>query len=205
MITVSAVLLASLNVCSATADDSDEKEQTNEPVALSVAPLDHVEYPLDRPQWIEEGRTPLDSDDSDEVVIAITSGPAPTPEAAVEMMEVMALGAVENYVDQRLQETNSDVSSSDVAIDLDWVLNELVSRRYDGTVKTGDMVQYESACLLRMDGSHQEMLNRLVQNHELQGRLAAVGVLGVLCLVGLLSGSIFFGWLSSRQQRFAAG
>lgn len=186
------------------ADDAKEETSDSAPVALSVPPLDHLDYPLDRPTWIDEGRSPMDSVDGEDVVIAITSGPAPSPETAEEMMEVMALGAVENYVDQKLQELPEHVGSEDIGIDIDWVRDELISRRYDGTVKTGDSVQYESACLLRIEKSHQEVLNRLVQNHQLQHRLAAVGVLGGLCLAGLLGGSILFGWLSSRQQRLAS-
>ncbi|MCM2373260.1 hypothetical protein [Aporhodopirellula aestuarii] len=182
------------------ADEAADKE-ASAPVALSVPPLDHVDYPLDRPTWIDEGRSPMDPVDGEDVFIAVSSGPAPSPEAAVEMMEVMALGAVENYVDQKLQGLSREIDAAEIGVELDWVRDELISRRYDGTVKTGDVVQYESACLLRIDKSHQQVLDRLIQNQQLQHRLAAVGILGGMCLAGLLSGSILFGWLSSRQQR----
>jgi len=181
-------------------DDGKTSKGDQAPAELSVAPLDHIDYPLDRPPWIEDTGDYLDASEGKDVLIAVTSGPAPSPEIAVEIMHVMARGAVENYVDRLGQNYSEPIDTDAITIDMDWVRNELIGRQYDGTVTSGELVQYESACLLRIDASHRQTLDRLVQNQRLMHRMAAVGVVSVLCLLGLLGGSIFFGWASSRQN-----
>lgn len=167
---------------------------------LSVAPLDHVDYPLDRPGWIEEHRVPVAPSNGGDLLISVSSGPAASPEIAAEMMEVMARGAVENYLEQMAQHGAEMVPADQIEVAPDWLREELISRRYDGTVGMGDEVRYESACLLRISGEEQQKLAESIQNYRLQGRLSKVGAIALLGFAGLLGGAIGLGWLATRQQ-----
>lgn len=178
----------------------EETAAAEEPSTLSVAPLDHVDYPLDRPPWIDDTGDAIAGTGDEDVLIAVTSGPAPSPESAREIMEVMAQGAVENYVEQLAQQYSEPIDANEIQVDKDWIGTDLISRQYEGTMETGEMVQYESACLLRIGTSEQQTLEQLIQNHRLKHRLAAVGAFAGMGLIVLLSGSIVFGWASSRQS-----
>lgn len=197
LVTLLMLIAAGQPVRAQASDSADE----GSPVALSVAPLDHVEYPLDRPPWIDDTGDTIEANDGADVLIAVTSGPAPSPAAAIEMMEVMARGAVENYVEHLTQGYSEPIDGNQIKVDMDWIRDELISRQYEGTIQTGEAVQYESACLLRIGETQQHTLDQLIQNYRLKHRLAAVGVVGFLSLLALLGGSIVFGWASSRQDR----
>lgn len=175
---------------------------------LSVAPLDHVDYPLDRPVWIEEHRIPVTPSNGGDLLISVSSGPAATPGIAAEMMEVMARGAMENYLEQMAQNDAEPVPADRIEVAADWLREELISRRYDGTVGSGDEVRYESACLLRISDEEQQKLAESIQNYRLMARLSNVGVIALLGFTGLLGGAFGLGWLASRQQartRVASG
>lgn len=193
---------------------ADELEPVADDAAeLSIAPLDHVEYPSDRPRWIEESpqanSSPLSSKQSkstesksdDVISIVVVSPPQPTPEAAAEMMEVMAKGAVENYIDQQAAALPESIDTKKIVVEMDWIRNELITRRYDGEVQSGDQTEYESACLMQLKDQHQVVLQKLIQNHHLMHRLGVVGILALGGFLALVGGSILFGGLASRQQR----
>ncbi len=184
--------------------DPSSAQLTDESSTLSVAPLDHIDYPLDRPSWIEEHRVPTPPSDGADLLISVGSGPAASPEAASEMMDVMARGAVENYLEQIAQDGPEVIPAERFDVDMDWVRDELISRRYEGTVGMGDDVQYESVCLLRISDEQQQKLSRSIQNYQLEGRLSTVGAIALIGFVGLLSGSVGLGWLASRQRPRAA-
>ncbi len=169
-------------------------------VPLSVPPLDHVDYPPDRPSWIEEHQQPTGGDDGSDILISVSSGPAATPEIATEMMEVMARGAVENFLHQQAEAFPEAIQTDQIEVKMDWVRSELISRRYDGTLSGSESTRYESACLLRIDSADQQTLHQMIQNLRLQHRLGFVGGVATICLLGLLSGSIVFGWLAGRQK-----
>jgi hypothetical protein len=174
--------------------------ETDSTVPLSVPPLDHVDYPPDRPNWIEEHQQPTGGVDGSDLLISVSSGPAATPEIATEMMEVMARGAVENFLHQQAETLPEAIPVEQIEVDMDWVRRELISRRYDGALSGSESTRYESACLLRIDSVDQQTLHQMIQNLRLQHRLGLVGVVAIICLLGLLSGSIMFGWLAGRQK-----
>lgn len=200
-------VLVSFTLCRPVSGDDDQKLDletvtavADSPSKLSVAPLDHVDYPLDRPTWIEEHRVPVTPQNGEDLLISVSSGPAASPEIAAEMMEVMARGAVENYLEQMAQDGAEPVPVDRIEVASNWLREELISRRYDGSVGSSDEVRYESACLLRISGEEQQKLADSIQNYRLQGRLSNLGVIAVLGFAGLLSGAVGLGWLASRQQ-----
>lgn len=207
-IAVMAAVMVSLTPCSAAFGDDDKKVDTHPAKViskssskLSVAPLDHVDYPLERPGWIEEHRVPVAPNEGGDLLISVSSGPAASPEIAAEMMEVMARGAVENYLEQMTQDGAEPVPADEIEVAPDWLREELISRRYDGTVGSGDEVRYESACLLRISAEEQQKLTESIQNYRLQRRLSTVGVVALVGFAGLVSAAVGLGWLASRQQR----
>lgn len=206
-IAVMAAAMVSLAPCGAASGDDDKKVEAHpskisseSSSKLSVAPLDHVDYPLERPGWIEEYRVPVTPTSGADLLISVSSGPAASAEIAAEMMEVMARGAVENYLEEMAQDGAEPVPAEEIEVASNWLREELVSRRYDGTVGSGDEIRYESACLLRISAEEQQKLAESVRNYRLQRRLATVGVVAILGFAGMLSGAIGLGWLASRQQ-----
>ncbi|SMP76883.1 hypothetical protein SAMN06265222_12232 [Neorhodopirellula lusitana] len=190
---------------------SDKQSSSARSAKLSVAPLDHVEYPDDRPHWIDspDGRKSGKpsglhvgkAENADALSIAVVSPPQASPKEAAEMMEVMARGAVENYIDQHAATLNERINSKEITVEMDWIRDELIVRRYDGEVQSGDATLYESACLLQITPPHQEVLNRLIDNHRLLRRLAIVGIFALIGFGGLVGGSIVLGGLASHQER----
>lgn len=199
-----AVMLTACTTVPVHADEENTPDQQS--AELSIAPLDHVEYPSDRPKWIEQRADHFSSltDDSpsDRVIsIVVVAPPQPTPEAAAEMMEVMAKGAVENYIDQQATTIAEPIDTTKIVVETEWIRNELITRRYDGEVQSGDQTEFESACLLQLAPQHQTVLQSLIQNHRLKHRLGAIGVFACGGFLTLVGGSIVFGGLAARQQR----
>lgn len=180
--------------------DTDEDKSGSDATELSIAPLDHLDFPSDRPKWIESPHE-INEDDDGVITIAVVSPPQPTSEAAAEMMEVMARGAVENYIDQKANSVSEPIDSKKIEVGMDWIRDELITRRYDGEVQLGEQSQYESACLLLLTAKHQATLDRLIQNHQLMHRMGVVAIFGVGGFLSLVIGSIVFGGLATRQQR----
>lgn len=206
-IAIMAGAVMTLTSCGGNADAADQKTDDKAVVSvaesspLSVAPLDQVDYPLDRPSWIEEHRVPSQLSDGADLLISVSSGPASSPEIAAEMLDVMARGAVENVLEQMAQDGPEVIPSEQIQVDMDWVRDELISRRYDGTVGIGDEVRYESACLLRINSAEQRKLAESIQSYRLRGRLSIVGVVALMGFAGLIAGSTGLGWLASRQTQ----
>jgi hypothetical protein len=180
--------------------DVEDPATGGEATELSIAPLDHVDYPSDRPQWINQSSEGQQNDE-ETILISVVSPPQPTPDAAAEMMEVMTRGVVENYIDQKASLVREPIDSKKIEVEMDWIRDELITRRYDGEVKVGEHTQYESACLLSLTLDHQETLDRLIENHQLMHRFGVVGVFALGGFHSLVGGSIVFGGLASRQQR----
>lgn len=180
--------------------ENDEDQSIADATELSIAPLDHLDFPSDRPTWINSSLE-INEDAKGVISIAVVSPPQPSPEAAAEMMEVMARGAVENYIDQKANSVSEPIDSKKIEVKMDWIRDELITRRYDGEVQLGEQTQYESACLLSLTAPHQATLNRLIENHQLMHRMGIVAVFGVGGFLSLVVGSIVFGGLATRQQR----
>src|SRR6056297_2890900 len=140
-------------------------------VELSVPPAEHVTYPPDRPRWIDETRNLEASDQEGETIRLVgVSGPSPSPEIAAEMMQVMARGAIENHIQRLADRSGRSIPVDAISVDADWVSGELIARRYDGVVQTGDLQSFESACLIELDADAQDKLGDMIASHEVYHR-----------------------------------
>jgi hypothetical protein len=165
-----------------------EKKTTAE---LSVPPLDHVEYPADRPKWLDQ----LPSFGSDVDSIVVISDPAETIEAAAEELRWLQRAAIGNYVSQTLESSDRfDVySPDDETID-----HDLVARQYSGVVTIGNETFYEVAAELKFDSKQKEKIQDAWKNAEVEQRLKAFGGLASFGLVILMCTSGLIGIASRR-------
>lgn len=160
---------------------------------LSVAPLDHVEYPMDRPSWVSN--EPYFDGDNDTIVVV--SAPCETPEESLEELKWMQRAAIATYI-ARLIEFSGDFDFypiSDEQIDSD-----LVIRRYAGEVNQGGTTKYEHAVELRFDASKQIEITEAWKNVEVRHRLGAMGALTFVGLVLLICSSAFVGIFCRRVE-----
>lgn len=148
------------------------------PAELSVAPLDHVEYPADRPPWLSNPPS-LEAAWHEWVVV---TPPCDTADQAQELLSVLTRAAVASYVEQL---TGSDADAINFPVSDDWIEKTLVSRRYSGRVAEGDMDRVEQAVELVFNPTVQEDIRSEWKNHQVKQRLGAVG-LGVAGLLGTL-------------------
>ncbi len=164
------------------------------PKELSVAPLDHVEYPESRPDWVAN---PSESDD-DGFRTVIVSGPCDTVEESLEELRLMQRAAVSTLVTR--------IAQSDGRFDFYWPSDEeierdLVSRQYQGEVTQGDQIRFEHAVEIEFSEAEQAEVRQAWQNLEVRDRLGALGVVTFTGLVLLVCGSGFTGLVSRRAQR----
>lgn len=170
--------------------DESVKAETTE---LSVAPLDHVVYPPDRPQWLDQ--SPSLGGDVDSVVVV--SEPALSAKAAADELRWMQRAAIATYVSQLAGWPGpSDVDTpDDETIDRD-----LVARRYDGVVTVGDETRYESATELRFDAEQRARFAEAWTNATVARRLKTIGGLASLGLVTLFCTGGLIGVISRRHD-----
>ena len=150
---------------------------------LSVAPSDHVEYPEDRPEWIDaenDLRSPVHR-------WIVRTPPCETREECEDSLAFMFLSELHQYGSALTGSPFAD----DVSIEEDELLESLVARRYDGTLTQGNLAAYESALELRIGPDFQGRVWRQVRNGEVRQRIGAVGVMsaGGLALVVMLAGA----------------
>lgn len=183
-----ALLIGTVAAAESSGADVVETETTAE---LSVAPLDHVVYPTDRPSWLDQ--LPLIGGDVDSIVVI--SEPALSVEAAAEELRWMQRAAIATYVSQLVDQPGQfDVfAPDDETIDRD-----LVARRYDGLVTIGDETHYESATELRFDAAQRRLIEDAWKNAEVGRRLKAMGGLASLALVTLFCTGGLIGVVSRR-------
>lgn len=193
-------LAASTGHVSAWGDETKEadtlQEGIDDEVTLSVAPMDHVQYPPDRPNWIDDD--PIIESDSASIVAY--SGIQDTEAAADDMLEVMTTAAVETVVRHRLDSVTQSIDPEQVQLDRRWIEDRIVVRRYAGEATIGGETKYECAVLLRLSGEENQVIAEAIANAQIAERLAVVGIAslgGFACLVG---GSVVFGGLSRRRS-----
>jgi len=158
---------------------------------LSVAPLDHVEYPPDRPSWLE--REPdLQSEVHSWVV---NSGGCETTDECEAQLEVLQRAAVSLYI-RELTGWTCDESW----LNQDWIEQELVGRRYVGSLTVGDQSLTEQAVELQFDATTRGKIRQAARNDEVGERLRATGGFFVLGLVGLIFTGGVLGAVTRRVQ-----
>ena len=141
-----------------------------EPPTLSVAPIDHLTYPPERPAWVDvendlEGKTHR---------WIVRTPPCDSREECDDRLAIALWAEMENYTAQLVGTTDVDGLLS---IEDEEVLKQLVARRYDGTLSQGNLPAFESVLELQIGPEFQAGLQRAWQNREVRQRLGAVGVL----------------------------
>ncbi|KLU02525.1 putative transmembrane protein [Rhodopirellula islandica] len=190
----------SSTTCHCFADDEikvELEQDKNDAAELSVAPLSHLIYPSDRPGWIDEPS----KNDGDEYSVVVTSGPSDSVEEADELLVVYARGAVQSYVDALMSQHDWATAPEMIPLDVDWIRDELVVRRYEGSVQVGDETKYEKAILIRIEPDDKKVVEMAIADRQLRERLTATGIVILGGFTLLVGGSIVLGGLASRQQR----
>lgn len=167
---------------------------------LSVAPLDHVEYPSDRPAWVDQTidiDQLIDADDRTATVVVV-SGPSDTMGQSLEELLVMQRAAVNAVIAQVTghQDADSVFVISDEEIDRD-----LVTRRYDGEVLQGDTPRYEHAVELQFSPKLRRAMIAAKDNIEVRHRLNAIGVMTLGGFLTLIGSSALIGFTLRRNSR----
>ncbi len=168
----------------AAAEEDDAKTlmpSETSPSELSVAPLDHVVYPADRPNWLAE--TPKLEGESHQWVVVTPA--CDSPKEAADMIAIQARGAVESYVEHL---TGATTERMEFSIQDRWVDDVLVTKRYSGEFTEGDASRFEEAVMLSFPPTVQEQIQATWKNFEVRQRLGAMG----LCVAGFL-GMLFVG------------
>lgn len=178
--------------------DGGESKATDEGSApLSVAPLDVIEYPDDRPSWVSQ---PLRIE-KDSVVMVVVSGPSETSEESLEELELMQRAAISTYI--------AEVSDSEMYneyFDIDSISDELIdasrdNEPYAGTVTQGDLTMYEHAVKIRITEDQIQEIQASWKNFELRDRLFGLGLLVFGGLVFMIGSSAIVGLVSRRVER----
>jgi hypothetical protein len=165
----------------ASAKDTDAKSQTSEAPSskvppskeLSVPPISHVTYPDNRPQWIVDKADLSGSihDPETKHKLVVVSSPSDTAQEADDDCRLLAQAALLTYCNTALEIDTQDLDpTSNVTLD------EMISRRYDGTVSQGDTELYESAWEFTIDDATRKKLLHVSKNVEVRNRLAILGI-----------------------------
>ena len=164
---------------------------------LSVAPLDVVKYPADRPRWIG---SPADTDGEIHSLVAV-SQPSETQDESLASLKMMRRIAVQLYANKLIL---ADGHPEPFVLSEDWIaknVDRFVAREYEGTLKQGDMDLYEHAVELHFSADAQEEIRHQWKNVEVRGRLGALGFLVFLGTVLTGCGSAALGVFSRRLEQ----
>lgn len=167
---------------------------------LSVAPLDHMEYPPDRPAWIDQTIEidQLFGAEHRTATVVVVSGPSDTLDESLDELLVMQRAAVNSVIAQVTghQDVDSVFVISDEEIDRD-----LVTRRYDGEVLQGDTLRYEHAVELQFSPKLRRAMIAAKDNIEVRHRLNAIGVMTLGGFLTLIGSSALIGFTLRRNSR----
>ncbi len=161
------------------------------PAELSVAPLDHIAYPDDRPAWLSDKPSMGKSD----CKIVVVSSPSDTIEESLEDLSWMQRAAIATYVASMVGAGGEFdfYAPSDEELERD-----IVTRRYTGELTQGDAKKFESAVELRFTQSKQAEIRAAWNNIEVGDRLKSLGGLTSLGLVFLMCSSGLIGIVGRR-------
>ncbi len=170
-----------------------EGSTVDAPKELSVAPLDHIEYPPSRPEWVDHSV----EIDEHTTRIVVVSGPSDSSEESQQELKLMQRAAVSTYLSRLSDEGQYDF----YPITDEEIERELVTRRYGGELLQGDTTRYEHAVELRFDEHKRAEIAAAWNNVEVRDRLGAVGVLVFLGTTFLICTSFVVGMFSRRVER----
>ncbi len=162
------------------------EEQASESTELSVAPLDHYEYPPTRPVWVSNSLTKTQVDGC----VVVVSVPSLSKKDATESLRVMKRIAVESLVkDWSSKEGRVTYLLADLS---DQEINEKFLRQsYEGELKQGDNRFYEQAAELCLTEDAIGYLERKSWNSIIAKRLwylsAGLGCVFVSLVIGTVT------------------
>ena len=176
--------------------DVNELSDDESPKELSVAPLDHVVYPDNRPAWIDGG---VVKQRIDEVTFVVVSDPCDTPEESKQELKLMVQATVANFVEKLTGAENmSDFYEiSDQRIDSDFT-----QRSYVGKVSVGGSDQYENAVEILIDQAELVQIMDAWKNVEVAQRMKKLGLgsIGGFAIL-VISSTAFNAVLRRREQK----
>jgi hypothetical protein len=153
------------------------------PTELSVAPLDHVTYPAERPQWVADADRGAPYTVVDDNKLVIVSRLCETPQQCDDLVMIAAGVAADQYAIDLV-----DFGTGDCFYKFtDQELRDLITREYDGTATQGDMTVYERAIELTFTAEKRQEIVTASQNIEVNRRLRTVGgyfLFGLIALFG---------------------
>ncbi len=182
----------------AMADEQPTENATADTVAeLSVAPLDHVTYPEDRPQWVVDADNGKRFPATDGNKIVIVSRLCESRKECEERLMISAKAAADQYVID-LVDFVADRNFYDFS---DQQIQDLITREYDGTAMQGDTKMYERAIELTFTAGMQREIKAASKNVEVNRRLRGIGGLFLGGLVALFGSSALLGTVSRVRCR----
>ena len=164
------------------------------PAELSVAPLDHIEYPDDRPGWLEN---PPQLTEPTHTWVVVTP-PSESPEQSEELLQVMQRAAVTSYVHRRV---DPGCRADFVRVDNRWIDEQLVTQTYRGTLEQGDQTLHEAAVQLSFSPAVQQQIQQQWHDARVQNRLRTTGFAFGGGLLLLITGACATGCLSRRAEK----
>lgn len=186
-----------LVLAQATAQAADENAASRpdaEPAPLSVAPLDQIQYPEDRPEWID-APTNLKALPHCWTVV---SGPSETSEQSSDELRLLQRASVETYL--------KTLPGADGRLDFfpltdEWIADQLVVKEYAGLVIQEGLTKHEHAAELQIDSDAKREMLAALKNDTVGQRLGVLGVLTATGLFGLVFSSALVGTFSRRVSR----
>jgi hypothetical protein len=153
---------------------------------LSTAPLDHVEYPEARPDWIV-----AEPDLKSRVhTWVVNADDCESRQQCEAKLQPLMRAAVELYVNEL-----TGWECEDALIDELTASAELVQDRYEGQYTQGDSERHEVAVRLAFDAATREKIRQAARDVEVGERLRATAGLFALAVFGLfLSSGILNVW-----------
>ena len=173
-------------------DQSDIAKKTT-PTELSVAPLDQIERPADRPSWLDNA----DVLDGPENIFVIVVGPCDSLQQCEEELQIMQQGQVSEFIKQH---TKSDRVGF-YPVNKEWIDERLVTKSYSGTVKQGDVRMFEQAVELTFSPEIKSEISAAWENEVVKDRLGMMGFLTFTGSTLLICLSMFLCMLSRRAYR----
>ncbi|QDT13628.1 hypothetical protein [Planctomycetes bacterium K23_9] len=160
---------------------------------LSRPPLSHVEYPADRPSWLDQapnlGEAPH--------TWVIVTAPAETLDECRDEIALMRRAAVASYIKLK---SNSDRFDF-YPINDKWIKERLVSRTYQGKVTKGGTEHYEMAVELTFPQEVQSEILTAWDQINVRDRLASMGAVVFTGLTLLICASMLLCMFSRRATR----
>lgn len=174
-----------------------EKDQVSDSVELSVPPLDHVTYPDDRPEWVNQADNGKPYTVIDGNKIVVVSPLCDTSNQCDELLMISARVAADQYVID-LVDFIADSSFYEFSDD---EIADLITRQYEGMAKQGDMEMYERAIELTFTPEKQREIRSASKNIEVDRRLHRMGGFFLGGLVMLFGGSAAIGAIGRLRGR----